>query len=452
MSNPVKAAMKIYQPTNGGGNGHQPEEHINQWPHLSDEAFYGLAGEIVKAIAPHTEADPAGLLLQLLTAFGNVVGRGAYWIAEADKHYPNLYGVMVGASAKGRKGSSWGQIKNLFRSVDEEWIKSSIYKGLSTGEGLIWVVRDAIEKTVPIKEQGRIIGHQQEMVDPGISDKRALVIESEFASTLRVMGRDGNTLSAVMRSGWDGEDLKIMTKNSAAKATDPHISIISHITKGELNRYIDSTEMGNGFANRFLFVCVKRANILPDGGRMQDVDMDSYAVRLREAVNFAQGAGELRRDEGEAKTLWHEVYQELSDGKPGLLGAATARAEAQTMRLAMSYALLDRSSEIRFEHLKAAIAFWEYCEASARFVFGGSLGDPVADTIKGAMDAQPEGIARTDINNLFKRNKNAKQIERALISLVGNGSAYSTTEKTEGRSTERWFSMKYSTKETKETN
>ena len=147
--------------------------------------------------------------------------------------------------------------------------------------------------------------------------------------------------------------------------------------------------------------------------------------------------------------LWHEVYPALSEGKPGLLGAATARAEAQVMRLALIYALLDRSSEIRKEHLTAGLALWEYCEASTQFVFGESLGDPVADTIKTALDVQPNGIARTDINNLFGRNKNAKQIGRALISLVSNGSASSTTEKTGGRSTERWFSMKHSTKETK---
>lgn len=179
---------------------------------------------------------------------------------------------------------------------------------------------------------------------------------------------------------------------------------------------------------------------------MKDVDMSPYVIRLREAVNFSKGAGELRRDEGEAKALWHSVYRDLSEGKPGLLGAATARAEAQVMRLALIYALLDHSELIRFEHLRAGLALWEYCEASARFVFGERLGDPVADTIKGALDANPDGMTRTDIVNLFGRNKSAKQIGRALNALLGNGSAFHKSEKTEGRSTERWFSMRYSTK------
>lgn len=439
------ATPYIAEPPQNGGQSYAVESQ-NQWPELDDRAFYGLAGEIVQAISPHTEADPAGLLLQLLTSFGNVVGRGAYFTAEADKHFPILFAVMVGATAKGRKGSSWGHIESLFRGVDNEWTKTCVNTGLSSGEGLIWAVRDAIEKTVTVKDKGRITGYQQEIVDPGISDKRVLVLESEFASTLKVMGREGNNLSAVIRNAWDGRNLRIMTKNSAARATEPHISIIAHITKNELNRYIDTTEMGNGFANRFLFVCVKRSNVLPDGGRIQDVDMDSFAVRLREAVNFAKNAGELKRDEGEARTLWHEVYPTLSEGKPGLLGAATARAEAQVMRLALFYALLDCSSVIRKEHLIAGLALWEYCEASARFVFGESLGDPVADTIKNALDANPDGMARTEITNLFGRHKNAGQISRGLNALVGNGNAYCTSERTEGRSIERWFSMRHNAK------
>ena len=113
------------------------------------------------------------------------------------------------------------------------------------------------------------------------------------------------------------------------------------------------------------------------------------------------------------------------------------------MRLALIFALLDCSSVIRKEHLIAGLALWEYCEASARFVFGESLGDPVADVIKHALDANPDGMTRTEISDLFKRNKNAAQIGRALGVLVECGLAFSTREKTDKKPIERWFSTKH---------
>src|SRR5262249_29165099 len=61
------------------------------WPEPpAVEAFHGLAGDIVRAIAPYTEADPVALLLQGLTAFGNMIGRTAYFRVEGDLHHSNL--------------------------------------------------------------------------------------------------------------------------------------------------------------------------------------------------------------------------------------------------------------------------------------------------------------------------------------------------------------------------
>src|SRR4029453_2896452 len=119
--------------------------------------------------------------------------------------------------------------------------------GLSSGEGLIWAVRDPIEKQQPIKEGGRVVDYQLVTEDAGVTDKRLLVIESELASTLKVMAREGNTLSPVMRQAWDGHDLRTLTKSSSARATAPHISIIGHITRDELRRYLEATEAANGF-------------------------------------------------------------------------------------------------------------------------------------------------------------------------------------------------------------
>lgn len=419
----------------------------NSWPvKPADEAFHGLAGDIVRAIEPHTEADPAALLSQFLVAFGNVIGLNPYFMAEADRHGMNLFITLVGETAKGRKGTSRGHVQRLFKSVASEWAKECTAYGLSSGEGLIWAVRDAIEKLEPIRDKGAITGYQTVIIDPGIEDKRLLVFESELASVLKVMGREGNTLSAIIRQAWDSGELKTLTKNSPAKASGAHISLIGHITKDELLRHLDNTETANGFANRFLWFCVKRSKTLPEGGRINEVDFAPILRRLSEAVEFARTVGEIKRDD-EARALWCEVYPDLSEGKPGLLGAVTARAEAQVMRLSCIYALLDCSPAVGKEHLLAALALWEYAEASARYIFGGSLGDPVADRVLRALRTIPGGLTRTEIRDLFGRNMNGRRIDRALTSLLERALARSEREKqdTGGRPVEHWFAVEATT-------
>jgi hypothetical protein len=276
------------------------------------------------------------------------------------------------------------------------------------------------------------------MVDPGESDKRLLIIEPEFASTLTVMSREGNTLSTTVRQAWDSGDLSPLTKNNPLKATSSHISIIGHITKHELLACLDDKDKANGFANRFLWVLVKRSKELPEGGAVPDKLLQPLAERLSTVIAFSRTISEVKRDEA-AKALWAEVYHDLSEGKPGLLGAVLSRAEAQVLRLSIVYALLDMSAVVRVEHLRAALAVWEYCERSAVIIFGKRLGDPTADRILEALrNAGPTGMTETQIYNLFGGHKSAKERERALNVLMQLGLAASEQEETPGRTRTVW--------------
>ena len=138
--------------------------------------------------------------------------------------------------------------------------------------------------------------------------------------------------------------------------------------------------------------------------------------------------------------MWVEVYGDLSEGKPGLFGAVTSRAEAQVVRLAALYATLDLSRYIEVEHLAAALALWDYAEASARYIFGDATGDPVADQITDALKAAGAGgMSRTEIRDLFKRNKSVASITQALLLLENSRKAHKVIEQTGGRPVERWF-------------
>ena len=398
----------------------------SRWPDLPSEAFHGLPGDIVHAIEPHSEADPVAILIQLLVAFGNVVGRKPHFIVEADRHGMNLFCALVGATSKARKGTSWGHVRRLFDPVDNEWVGQHIQSGLSSGEGLIYAVRDA-------DEDG----------DPGVSDKRLLVMAPELASVLRVMSREGNTLSPTLRQGWDSGDLRVLTRNSPIKATGAHISLISHITGQELRRYMTTTEAGNGFANRFLWVSVQRSQLLPEGGDLAGMDLAPLERQLGEAVQFARSAEQMKRDDA-ARELWRSVYPKLSEGRPGLLGAVTSRAEAQVTRISCIFALLDQSTVVRRQHLEAALALWRYADNSVRYIWGDALGDPIADEILARLRATPEGLSRTQISDIvFKRHRRAVEIDGALRTLEEQGLAVRVVEETAGRPVERWFAVEH---------
>lgn len=410
------------------------------WPVLDPAALYGLAGDIVRTLDPHTESDQVAILVQFLIAFGNCLNRAPHFRAEADYHGLNLNAVLVGETSKGRKGTSAGQVKKIIQAVDPDWTKDNIHHGLSSGEGLIWMVRDEITKTEPIREKKIITGYQQVVVDPGVDDKRLLVLEAEFARALQAIGREGNTLSAVIRQAWDTGDLKTMTKNSPAKATGAHISIIGHITKDELCRMIQTTEASNGFCNRFLWVCSKRSKVLPEGGNLDDVALAPLTKRLNDALRFGRGTGEMKRDEA-ARADWVDIYRELSEGKPGLLGGVISRAEAQVMRLACLYAITDLSPVITPVHLQAALALWAYCEDSARYIFGQRLGDPMADELLAVLRRRQEGMTRTEIRDWFGRHRKSHEIERALGILARQRLAFPEECPSGGRHVERWRSV-----------
>lgn len=408
---------------------------------LNEAAFHGLAGEIARAIEPNSEADPAALLSSFLAGFGNIVGDGAYVLVGRERHHPRLFTALVGDSAKGRKGTSWTPIRSMLEAVDPDWIKNRVVSGLSSGEGVIYHLRDPIYKAEVDKKTGVV---NEVLADAGESDKRLFVLEGELAQPLRLLRREGNILSPVLRNAWDSGDLRTLTKNSPLKASGAHLSVIGHITKRELIRCLTEVETGNGFANRFLWLCVRRSKVLPFGGDFSPDIFEPLENRLREAVDFAKEAGEITWAK-DTRALWESVYPDLSEGKPGLAGDITNRAEAQVIRLACIYALLDQSAEIEPEHLGAALAVWRYCEDSARYIFQGAARTPLANRVLGALTKRLDGMTRTEINDLLGGNYKASQIQEALDELRGAGLAYTKKVKTGRKSAEVWFLMKRST-------
>jgi hypothetical protein len=307
--------------------------------------------------------------------------------------------------------------------------------GLSSGEGLKYAVRDPISRVERDQKTGNALEH---LIDPGITDKRLIALEPEFAQVLRQTARPGNTLSATLRSAWDGSQLATLTKNDPITATGAHVCIVGHITADELRVELTATDRANGFANRFLFTCVRRSKLLPLGGGVIRGAAE-LAQRIAKATDKARSLRALEMTPA-AREIWQTVYPTLSEGHPGLLGAVTARAEAQCLRIALIYALMDEAQAIDRPHLLAALALWERTEASARYIFGSALGDPIADELLRALKvAGRTGLSRTEIRDLFKRHQSAERISSGLALLKRRNLATCQSKPSDGgRPTEVW--------------
>lgn len=383
-------------------------------PVLGEEALYGLVGDFVRTVEPHTEADRAALLVSFLAAIGNTIGMSPHVRVGATRHRPNVFVLLIGATAKARKGTSWAETSRVTSAVDETWFADCVTSGLGSGEALIVKVADDPEQ-------------------PGMKDPRALVIEEEFARLLAVGRREGSTLSTVVREAWDGRPLRNNTKANPLEAKTHLISVIGHITADETHAKITELDVANGLLNRFLIVYVQRSKLLPSGGTLRDEDLDGLIARTRRVVDTARKRSELRRTPA-AERRWAEMYEEMADDDPGgLLGAVLARAEAQTLRLSLLYAVLDEADAIDVPHLEAAYALWRYCRDSAAYIFGDALGDPVADRIYAALVENPDGLDRTQLRDLFGRHVRRNQMDTALDLLRYHRRIEERTEETGGR-------------------
>ncbi len=399
-----------------------------EFPAQPEKAFEGLAGELVQRLDMFTEADPVGVLASILAFVGNVVGTGPHCMVGGTKHSLKFWPVLVGDTAVSRKGDGWKMTAFVAGLSSPRWNERVRLGGLSSGEGMIWEVRDEITKWIKGKE---------ELVDPGVLDKRLTIVETEFARVLQSMERQGNTLSAIVRQAYDGEELRTLTKNTPANSTGAHVTLIAHITREELLRSLYEVEVSNGFANRFTFLAVRRSKLLPEPDVLEPSIITDLTDLLSKRLVKARGVGLMQRTP-KAKARWAEIYDELSEPPDGMVGSLVARAAPQIVRLSAIYALLDGKASINSVHLERAYDLYQYAEKSARYIFGETFGDPIADTIASALQKNGR-LTRTEISALFGRNASSGRIAAALQVLFSKDRAHSETD-TEGtgRPVEWW--------------
>ena len=392
-------------------------------PTLSETAYYGIVGDIIRKLEPEIETHPASVMLELMLSLGNAIGRGPYYMNGDTRHFTNEFMVKVGESSRARKGTGKDRVRAIMREVDPEWLRLRTMSGFGSGEAIVQEIRDPREQWFFNKETG---GGSNKTTDPGIRDKRLCISVGEFQGILAVCNRPESLLSSVIRDGWDGQPLHNKVKNNPASCLEPMISIVADTTLADLSVSLSQADRNNGFANRFMWPYVYRTKLLPFGG--EQLDWTAEAEQLRGVLDFAREVKRVFMDK-QAKDRWERtVYPRLEREIPGLVGALASRASAHTVRLAMLYALFDKSDHICLEHLEAAEALWQYCEDSIQTIFGDLLSthqQKILDFLK----TRGKAATKTEIyRDCFQGHRKGNLIQGDLDMLRSRGKVMMTDD------------------------
>lgn len=346
----------------------------------SSEAFDGLAGAAVRTLAPYTESSESALLLTTLTALGAAVcaGERAPYLWQEGHHEPRLYTAVVGDTSLGRKGTSWRNVRHLMRAAMPHWSGYNVSQGAVSGEGLAQMIAAAPERALLVKEE-------------------------EFASVLRRMGREGNTLNEALRELWDSNEVRVGARKNPIHVVDAHLSLLVQITPDELGATLRKSDVANGFANRFLYCWSERSQVLPYSPGVPEDEFQGMATLIADAVQHAQGLGEMAWS-SDGRDAWAALYRALdaeAGGDSGL-GAVAARAPAQCLRLAMLYAVLDGERCIGPRHVRAAEEIWRYSLATLHRLHD-RFAEDVDDEVYRAVQAAGGSLTQTELNRELRK-------------------------------------------------
>lgn len=392
-------------------------------PKPHSDCLYGLIGEIARAGSNDTEANPYAIAASALAYLGVAVGRGPYMPIGDDWNHARLNFVHVGRSSRGRKGTSKklviSRIAKAVKELNEHLAPQIHTGGLSTREGLAVMIHDGWTK-----------GNEEV---PPIDDKRLLAVESEFANVLHQSRRDGNTLSTALRDAWDGTCIKPAIKTSPVWASHPHIGILADITPSELRSLMASRELSNGFANRFIFFWAEGDKVNPFPKPTPKDVIDGFARLIAKVLEFAGADRHVDRDvhrmefSPEAASLYARLYRgELRDRSAGehITGLLDRRAP-MLMRLAMIFALTDKTFVIDVRHINAAMAWIRYWTDSVKFIFQSALDEVAVEQVNDTANElmaflKMHGKAsRTELIKVcFKGHISKDKLDRAIDELL----------------------------------
>ena len=256
----------------------------------------------------------------------------------------------------------------LFASLAEGPVTA---RGVSTGEGLIELIRDP----------GRKQGLRGPIDDPGVANKCLFLNLDELGSVLAVIMRLGATLSTTLRTMWDCSVTELLNKNSPTRCKEPYLVLSASITPGELmgrlfDKHDAASSADNGFANRFLFLWVKRDKLKarPLATPGLDAMMDEIAGNIFSVYEALKPDGAFRSTPIDFSRAAHARYVREYPRIANLNAAGRRAAKlierlpVYLRRIAAILAVMNGEHEISEGALEAAIAWIEYAAGTVNAI------------------------------------------------------------------------------------
>ena len=407
------------------------ETHRNA-PRGNDAMLYGIFGDFGRIAAKNTEVNPYAAAFNSMIYLSSAIGRDVFFYIGNDIHHVRLFGLHIGRSSQGQKGGAHSLLNRVEKHLAEREPTLAPRKhtgGLSSREGLAALLHDGYKD-----------GKQE--VEP-ITDKRLFIRESEFANVMHQASRNGNTLSAALRDGWDGIGSQPATKHRGIWSTNPHIAIAAACTPVELITLTTKNDVSNGFLNRFVIFWAERTKLVPFPESTPQHTVDDLAQRLANIIDFAKGdyhwdtnpslSVENTRQitlSDEAKKVYGHIYikvfPKLNDGEK--VTALTERKAPYLLRIAALFALSDFSLVIEAHHINAAYEWIKYWHESVKFIFNdeaeevqntqiASNAEKILDYLKSK--GSKHKATQTELSeNVFNKHASSKEINAAISSLL----------------------------------
>jgi hypothetical protein len=391
-----------------------------------DDAFYGPLGEYARRNKTVVEIDSLSLLLQLLTVSGVAIGPRAFAYGGPDRHYPNLFTLVVGRTSIGKGGS--GTVANRLGEAIDPGFKQRTSYNVASGPALVQLVTDGLfkSKTRRGKDGDR---EEIEVIHKPVEDKRLLLFLPEFGSILVAQKRDGSTLRDELKNAWDGRTIENNKYNCRERATNPHIGLIGHITPVDLKAGSTRADVGNGYLNRFLITEARPARSLPF--RVPPPDCHDLLEHIRGVLERLGPVTQSERclDWAEdARDEWSVFYEAFKDGRHPFIADVpelAGRLHAEVMRVALIYAVLDEAPAIQLRHLRAGKAVCFEALDRIRHLFTGETARTsaarVAQELRTAFAGRRDKWKKTDLHNVTSKKHDGGALAQAAEMLVASG-------------------------------